>query len=475
MTFKQLRRKHPEFIYQDFNYQVKEGDLLISFHFLLKPDIEFKPKVKIRNIDQKRLQVISKPLLDNWIFHLGLAEIPSYWKLACSPLITIKTGSLNQFQQNWWRDLLIQGLGEFFFQNQIDFTQENLITIKAAKNQSKISKKSNLTYPYPYLVPVGGGKDSSLLLGLLDKNQLEYGCLHLQPQSPAALQIAKSSACRQKIVVEREIHPQLLQLNNQGYLNGHTPFSSYLSFLSVLVSHLFGYQQILTANEHSASQGNIEYLDQTINHQYSKSLEYEEKFRNYSQEYLQAGLKLKPDKSTDAAGSRAEYLSALRPLNELQIAALFSQFKKYHQLFKSCNVNQQQGTWCHHCPKCLFVFALLYPFINKHGLTTQIFHSNLFENPNLVETALKLTDQERAKPFECVGTYQESIAAFYLSIKKYEKEQTSLPPVLQAVKQKVLVKYKDSGLETQAQDLLTSWHKKHHLDQQLTAILQKEL
>lgn len=64
-----------------------------------------------------------------------------------------------------------------------------------------------------------------------------------------------------------------------------------------------------------------------INHQYSKSYEFENDFEEYSKKYLKTEIK---------------YFSFLRPLNELQIAKLFSKYKKYHKVFKSCNVRKQR-------------------------------------------------------------------------------------------------------------------------------------
>lgn len=60
-----------------------------------------------------------------------------------------------------------------------------------------------------------------------------------------------------------------------------------------------------------------------VNHQYSKTYEFENDFAEYSKKYLKANVK---------------YFSFLRPLNEMQIAKIFSRYTKYHKVFKSCNV-----------------------------------------------------------------------------------------------------------------------------------------
>jgi hypothetical protein len=95
-----------------------------------------------------------------------------------------------------------------------------------------------------YLVPVGGGKDSATVLGILEEKKMPYDVFLLAPHAPAAKKIAlllkKKGLCQKIIEVERFIDPLLLNLNQQGYLNGHTPFSAYLAFVSSTVAYLYG-------------------------------------------------------------------------------------------------------------------------------------------------------------------------------------------------------------------------------------------
>ena len=68
-----------------------------------------------------------KKELSNLIFHLGLAEMFSYWKLTCSPLIDISAGKLDNEQIRWWKDLLFKGMAQYFYENKIDFTPNNFM------------------------------------------------------------------------------------------------------------------------------------------------------------------------------------------------------------------------------------------------------------------------------------------------------------------------------------------------------------
>ena len=259
------------------------------------------------------------------------------------------------------------------------------------------------------MVPVGGGKDAAVTLELLKEGNLDIVPFLLNPK-PEQMKILSLAKVGKPIVVERTIDPKLLELNRKGYLNGHTPFSAYLAFLTVLTAALFGHKYIALSNERSSNEGNVKYLGKTINHQYSKSFEFEKKFREYSKKYL---------------ASNIEYFSFLRPLYELQIARIFAKYSKYFGVFLSCNearktksgTQKQVEKWCGKCPKCLFVFLALYPFAGKKQ-TVAIFKKDLLRGKKLKPLLDELTGKKKFKPFECVGTIEESKAALALALGK---------------------------------------------------------
>lgn len=412
MTYKELKKRYPKFIYEKYSYKIKKGNLEISFLFRIEPGISFQPKIIIEKVGlpADSLAKAGDRALNNLIFHLGLMEIPSYWKATCSPEITIKAGSLNKEQISWWKDLIMQGLGQFFFENKIDFRKPNFLRIKINQLRAKTAM-AELTHKNQakVLVPVGGGKDSVVTLELLKKAEKQIRCFTLNPTT-AAQGIMELAGCRKPIVVRRKIDEKLLELNRKGFLNGHTPFSAYLAFLSTLVAVLFGQKYVAVSNERSSNEGNVKYLGEIINHQWSKSFEFEQKFRKYSQEYLTLDVK---------------YFSFLRPLYEIQIAKIFSQYPQYFSAFLSCNeaYKTASGTkkptqkWCGKCPKCLFAFAILYPFVEEKKLI-KIFGKNLFKDKSLLPIMEQLVGERGFKPFECVGTQKESRIAFSLSPKK---------------------------------------------------------
>lgn len=431
MKFQELRKKYPRFIYENYSYRISGKDLKISFVFRIEPGISFNPQIKIKNAAKNLLRLrLNK--LDNLIFHLGLIEMISYWKATCSPTIEIKTGSLNKEQINFWQDLILKGMGQFFFENRMPFQKPKFLTSKSRLLRTVLNNLGR-----GILVPVGGGKDSVVTLETLKKTKKDIQCFSLNP-TDAAKKIMRIAGCRKPIIVERKIDEKLLGLNRKGFLNGHTPFSAYLAFLSVLAAVIFDRKYVALSNEKSSNEGNVKYLGKTINHQWSKSFEFERKFRKYSKKYLAKNI---------------EYFSFLRPFYEIQIAKMFSKYPKYFPAFLSCNeaYKTASGTkrptkrWCGKCSKCLFVFAILYPFLKERELL-KIFGKNLLEDKSLLPVMQQLMGERGFKPFECVGTKKESLVAFYLSLKKSK----DLPILLKYFKEKILPKYPNLNKESKA-------------------------
>ncbi len=412
MNYLELRKKYPEFIYKEYSYKIVGENLEVEYLFNVD-DIVFKPKIIFKNISVQRFESLDSGVLDNLIFNLGLAEMPSYWKAFTSQKIIIEPGYLDDDQINWWHDLFINGMGQFFyenrlFENKIDFTSKDFLQIVSASN--KKFKKDEGIIQNGILIPVGGGKDSAVTLELL-KDLVNTTAFMINP-TQASKDIVNVSGIKKVIEVVRIIDPQLLDLNKSGFLNGHTPFSSVVAFLSITAAYIYGYDEIALSNEQSSNEENTKYLGYKINHQYSKTFEFENKFRNYVRQYL----------------INVHYFSFLRPLYEIQIAKIFSQMEKYFNFFRSCNVGQKTNSWCRNCSKCLSTFILLKPFVNNEELI-KIFGDDLLNKPSLQSILSELVDPDKVKPFECVGTKEELKASIEnnLTMLKNWNEDNNLP------------------------------------------------
>jgi len=259
------------------------------------------------------------------------------------------------------------------------------------------------------------------------------------------------------VIVKRSIDKKLLDLNNMGYLNGHTPFSAYLSFLSMFVANLHGYKNIIVSNEASAGEGNLDFHGHNINHQYSKSYRYEKLFREYSEKFL----------TTDV-----QYFSFLRPLSELQIAALFSESDEYDNAFCSCNVGRSDY-WCGNCPKCAFVYLSINPFLDPQRIKSIFGDEDFFNKPTIQKHIVDLVGLGDHKPFECVGTVDESRLAVTLSIHRYQQYGLQLPTFLGELASRLNINSENTA-ETIKKQIKTEWDKKNFLPPQYELLLKNK-
>jgi hypothetical protein len=103
-----------------------------------------------------------------------------------------------------------------------------------------------------------------------------------------------------------------------------------------------------------------------------------------------------------------------------RIFATDPELKKFHRIFLSCNEPIENKAWCNRCEKCAFVFLILSAFLPPAEIQL-IFGSNLFDHQHLIEKfrAIIGYSPEGHKPFECIGTAQESQAAVELSLHQY--------------------------------------------------------
>lgn len=397
--FHSYREKYPTFIYHSYTYD-DTNDLEITYHFEIPGLTEFHPTLKI---DKETIKIQPvKEILEYLIFQIGLIECISYVKCTCSKNILIEAGYIDEEQIQFLQKLYYKGLGEFLYVNGITISQEELFTIKCMHDVVELPETSY--QGEGNLICVGGGKDSCVTLELL-KNEENNSCFIINPKMPPLACATIAGYHDSDIVkVERKLDPKIIELNQEGYLNGHTPLSSVIAFISYLSAYLSGKKNVVLSNEASANEATV--LGTDINHQYSKTFEFENDFRNYMNRVMPLDI---------------SYFSLLRGLSEYNIAKLFSHYRSYHPVFKSCNLGSKgkEWNWCCNCSKCLFIYIILSPFLNKQE-RIQIFGQDLYAREDLLNTFNEILGYAETKPFECVGTYKEARYAVSQVIQKGE-------------------------------------------------------
>ena len=243
-------------------------------------------------------------------------------------------------------------------------------------------------------VPVGGGKDSIVTIECLKQAHEPLVLFSLGNAAPIEATIAQSGL--PAIRVMRRLDPALFALNEAGALNGHVPITGILSLIVVACAIIHGFDTIAMSNEHSASAPNVA----DVNHQYSKSLEFEQAFSQFVDRHVVSGVR---------------YFSLLRPLTEVAIARRFARHGAYFPVFRICNSAFRQSperrstNWCCECPKCRFVFLALAPFADRQRLIAT-FGRDILDDPAQIDGFAELCGLQRHKPFECVGEIEESAA-----------------------------------------------------------------
>ncbi|QSZ41146.1 hypothetical protein GJV85_03135 [Sulfurimonas aquatica] len=411
--FNELREQNNKFVYKSYGTLENEQTISLHFHYqLIESDKinDFHHKLSLNKNDK-----ISTDLdFSNIIFHIGMAEAISYYKIATPKEFIIECGTLNDEQQAWFKKLYYNGLGEFIYLNNIAVTQDELLKFVIAFNGDDF-KEIKVATQENNIIPIGGGKDSLVSYELLKDEFPESLMFSMNP-------IVASKAILDKhpdnsIELKRELDlEKILDFNKRGYLNGHIPFSSIVGFISIWLGLIYKTKYIVLSNESSANEENIIFNGLKVNHQYSKSVEFENDFRFYVSSFITKDV---------------EYFSFLRPLDEIHIAKLFSQTKEHFFTFRSCNVGSKRNEWCGKCPKCLFTYIMLCNFIEDETLH-KIFDKDMLDDSELQELFDGLSKSDEVKPFECVGTYDE--VNYALSKKRATYTQDKLPFLLKNYK-----------------------------------------
>lgn len=317
----------------------------------------------------------------------------SYVKALLPPRLAVTAWPLDADRRALLGALLTQGLAEFAHVNRVRL--EDWFELPPAVT-APIGTAALPPLDGGPLVPVGGGKDSVVTLEAL--RPLSPTLFAVNPKGP--IERTADVAGMPMARVQRALDPRLFDLNDAGAFNGHVPVTAIVSATAVVAAVLGGHDTVAMSNEASADQPTLFTDDgRAVNHQWSKSTAFEERFASLVRTQVHAGL---------------VYASFLRPASELSIARRFATLTAHHGSFNSCNrafhLRGETTDWCGECPKCRFVFLVLAPFLEPDDLVA-IFGRDLLDEEHQVDGFAALAAIRGPKPFECVGEAEESAAA----------------------------------------------------------------
>lgn len=438
---------HPTFIFlpaeinaQGFtlNYQLDQT------HFSEQYQIEGLPADFAQRMQSDGLQKL--------LAYLSLAAGVSYFKLA--PFSQIKTEllALDTVESQFFNKLYVNGLAEFAYRNELDLTQACQFPVgkadasPATPTLAPLQAKALNKEQAQALVLIGGGKDSLVSIQKLKTAGYKQRLFAVNPAQPIADCV--KAADLPYTFVRRKLDPELFKLNEAGALNGHVPITAIISFVAAIVAQLVGCDAVITSNEASANEATLMVNGRAVNHQYSKSIEFEADFKALSDSHL---------------ASSVAYFSLLRPYSEFAIVSQFIKSTEYDAVFTSCNrafkIYQQKSKtrWCLACPKCHFVYLMFAAQDIPKSRLLAIFSGDPLADINYLDSFASLVGLTQHKPWECVGEKLESAACIYLLSQKTEFKNS---PIVMALLPKLLEHYGQSQLQnavTQLKKLHPHW------------------
>lgn len=341
---------------------------------------------------------------------LHLVAGVSYYKAGVPPRIERDDGPLDDASADLLDALYLHGLAEFAYRNGLDLRDR----IAFPRGGRSVAAAASIGLPPRTLVPIGGGKDSLVAVEALKSIGGEATAVWIG-NSPLIAACAERTGLPM-LNIQRELAPQLFEMNRLGAWNGHIPVTAVNSAILALAAILYGYDSIAFANERSASAATLEYDGQQVNHQWSKGLAFEQMLGGWLHSHVAADL---------------DYCSLLRPYSELAITRAFAKLTPYFDAFSSCNRNfrllgpKPADRWCGQCPKCHFVFLALAPFLPKPRLLS-IFGRNLLDDEAQAPGFDALLEYQDHKPFECVGEGAEARAAMFALSQRPEWAEDAL-------------------------------------------------
>jgi hypothetical protein len=383
--------EYREFIFSAYRYEPVNSTLSLRYRYAEGPQFE---EQLLFDFPTRPLSPTASEALDRIFRLILLMSGVSYYKAFIPKRLICEAFPLDEKTAEFLHKFYEKGLAEFGFRNRISLRDHFSFHTSPEAAQPPIP----LNLRHRTCVPVGGGKDSIVTIECLKHSASPTILFQLGDAEPISACIA--AAKLPSIRVQRRLDRRLLEFNQAGALNGHVPITGILSAIALACAVLAGFDAIAMSNEHSASAPNLMLDGIEINHQFSKSLEFEEEFARYIEHFIS------PDIS---------YFSLLRPLSEIDIARRFARYPGYFEIFRSCNTAFRQSAaargrhWCCNCPKCRFVFLALSPFIPKPDLIG-IFGHNLLDDPAQGDGFAELCGFREHKPFECVGETTESAA-----------------------------------------------------------------
>lgn len=381
------------------------------FRYKFEDGISFEEKVTFDKVKD-----YNPDLLERALFLAFMLIGSSYYKTFPSINVVLKTGTLDEWQAQFFNSTYQEGMSQFALENSLQ-----------RRDLAHFDVSSNLqSAPLPYsgkgtLALQSGGKDSLLTAALLKHGNTAFTPWYISnsPDHPTVLDGLGEPL---RVALRQLDREGIKAATSRGGLNGHVPITFVVMSVALIDAVLCNKNVILLSIGHEGEEPHAIIGDLPVNHQWSKTWSAEQAFAEYIKRYIS------PDISIG---------SPLRGKSELKIAELFAEhaWAQYSHEFSSCNLanykqgySNQQLKWDGECPKCANSFLLFAPFVEPSELKSLFDGQDLFTKPSLGQIFKGLLGVEGfMKPLECVGEVDELRLAYHMAHEKWGSGYAELP------------------------------------------------
>ena len=261
------------------------------------------------------------PELSKALYALAIASSVSYYKFHLAKDIHIEW-HLDTTEIIFWEWLFKNGFSELVYQNRLDWNILDQIHIHCATDT--ISTFNIFDLEEKAIVGIGGGKDSSVAVTLLQRMNIEVAGFATESRHIPLIRENVHALAIPFSPITRTLDPQLHTLRTDVFL-GHIPISLVYALTGVVIAMHEKSSYVFVANETSADEANTEWQGRLVNHQWSKT----STFENTLQEFVRATIH-----------PSLTYASILRPFGGLRIGKMFTEMcSNTFSAFSSCNRN----------------------------------------------------------------------------------------------------------------------------------------
>jgi hypothetical protein len=418
------------FVYE--NVRVSEDRYSVSFDYRIETDLDTFSLSESITFPLPLPQ--QSDTVDRLLRALHLALGISYYKTFLPPEIDYAY-AMNEDEATFWNEVFKHGLGEFLYKN--NRSAQDLAQFHAQEGTITPGSTDDIAWQNSALLGIGGGKDSIVAGELLKELGTNVkGFVLATGDNKGQAQAVADVMGVDLLAIERRIDKKILELNTlEGALNGHIPISLIFALVGSMLAALNGSSLVIVANEASASIPHAEHEGNFVNHQWSKSLEFEKLFQEFLHQNISENL---------------HYTSIVRQLSSVGVAKLFSRYPAYFEVFTSDNshfkINKNEEThprWGDTSAKSLSSFILLAPWIQEEAMF-RAFGRNFLNKTELEDLFYNLLGAGSETILDCVGTPEELRLSLSLVCNKTAYKNAYL--VQKAVEKNILITQPEEAL-----------------------------